>query len=98
MGDVERWHKDEKKGHQLKDGVNNRGVSQNSCVWKQHEKKSTSTECHVSLQVAIAQIEFFFVKSVLAAQAITEARRVIDGDAELGDDEHAEIVHCWTKF
>lgn len=28
---------------------------------------------------------------VLTAQAITEARRVVDGDAELGDDEHPEL-------
>ena len=28
---------------------------------------------------------------VLTAQAITEARRAVDGDAELGDDEHPEL-------
>ena len=28
---------------------------------------------------------------MLTAQVITEARRVADGDAELEDDEHAEL-------
>ena len=28
---------------------------------------------------------------VLTAQTITEARRVVDGDAELGHDEHPEL-------
>ena len=31
------------------------------------------------------------VNRVLTAQAITEARRVVYGDAELGDDEHPEL-------
>ena len=96
MGDVERCHKITAR---TRTKVSNRKVESTTEVYCNIAVSESNKRGKVQVQnvmqasrLRLNRFKKLCEERVLTAQAITEARRVADGDAELDDDdEHVEL-------